>query len=118
MEPLSNRPADLKLWNNRNITAFALRAQLFRSSPSELLTDVPTARDPTFKLPISRRLGDSKRSTPLKDLGDSTVPLHKPEKSAPHGTKNAELLDALIKKNGAPSSRSGRYIGTLGTIRW
>lgn len=80
-----------------------------------LFTNTPTARDSTFKLPSRVTLNDPKRNLFLKELGDSTVPLHKLAKSVPFGTKNAELLDVLFK-NGVPSSRSGWYIGTLGAI--
>ena len=48
-----------------------------------LFTDLPTARDSTFKLPSSVTLNDQKPSLFLEDLGDSGVPLHKLEKSVP-----------------------------------
>lgn len=80
-----------------------------------LFTDLPTARDSTFKLPSRVTLNEQKRNLFLKELGDPTVPLHKLAKSVPHGTKNADLLDVLFK-SGVPSSRSGWYIGTLGAI--
>jgi hypothetical protein len=88
---------------------------ILRSSAVGLFTDLLTARDSTFKLPSRVTLNEPKRNLFLKELADSSVPLHKLAKSVPHGTKNAELLDVLFK-NGVPSSRSGWYIGILGAI--
>jgi len=113
--PFGYHPADLRTWEYLGYTGLYSVDPILPEYCSALYTDLLIARDSTFKLPSRVTFNDKNRSLFLKELADSSVPLHRLAKSVPHGTKNAELLDVLFK-NGVPSGRSGWYIGTLGAI--
>ncbi len=93
-----HRPTDSRLWNNRDITALALRAQFFRSNAvcRLLIRRPPGIRRSNSQSRVT--LNDQKRKILLKEFGDSTVPLDKLAKSVPHGTKNVELAECALQE--------------------